>query len=129
MSLAFFFTLLSNFFYPGVGIFSEVRGFEEIVGINLHGLFTELTFGSYMIGAFFFGLTLIVARQSIVPRPYNYVIGVIGMTAPSGMIFFTIIDGGSALREWGTLWAILAFVIPVFLFTLRHASKQLHNER
>lgn len=128
MGLAFLFTLMSNFCYPGVGIFSEVRGFEEIVGINLHGLFTELTFASFMLAAFFFGLVLIVTRQEIVPRPFNFIIGAIGMTAPSGMIILSMIDG-SPLREWGTLWAILAFIIPMFLFTLRHAGKQLHNEK
>ncbi len=127
MGLAFLFMLLSNFFYPGVGIFSEVRNFEEVVGINLHGLFTELTFGTYALGALFFGLTLIITRQEIVPRPFNFIIGPIGITAPSGMIILSLVDGGSPIREWGTLWAILAFVIPVFLFTMSHAKKQLHN--
>lgn len=127
MGLGFFFTLMSNFCYPGVGIFSEVRHYEEIVGINLHGLFTELTFGSYMLAAFFLGLLLIVIRQPIVPRPWNYIIGPIGMLAPSGMIILSMIEG-NALREWGTLWAILAFVVPLFLFTLKHAGKQLHNK-
>lgn len=36
---------------------------------------------------------------------------------------------GNALREWGTLWAILAFVVPLFLFTLRYARKQLHYKK
>jgi hypothetical protein len=120
MSLAFFFTLMANICYPGVGIFSEMRNYYD-----LHMTFTDLTFGAYMIGAFFFGLVLLITRQSIVPRPYNYIIGPIGMTAPSGMIILSMIEG-NPLREWGTLWAILAFVIPVFLFTIHHARKQLH---
>ncbi len=123
MSLAFFFMLLSNFFYPGVGIFSEMRNYYD-----LHMIFTSLTFGSYMFGAFFFGLTLVLFRQPIVSRPWNFIIGPIGMFAPSGMIILSMFEG-NALREWGTLWAILAFIIPVFLFTLKHAGKQLHNEK
>lgn len=120
MGLAFFFTLMSNFFYPGVGIFSEMRNYYD-----LHGTFTALTFGSYMFAAFFLGLFLIVIRQPIIPRPWNFIMGPIGMLAPSGMIILSMIDG-NALQEWGTLWAILAFIIPLFLFTLRHAGKQLH---
>jgi hypothetical protein len=120
VSLAFFFTLMGNICYPGVGIFSEMRNYYD-----LHMIFTDLTFGSYMIGAFFLGLTLLITHQSIVPRPYNYIIGPIGMTVPSGMIILSMIEG-NPLREWGTLWAILAFVIPVFLFTIHHAKKQLH---
>ncbi len=123
MGLAFFFTLFGNIFYPGVGIFSEARNYYD-----LHMIFTGLTFGSYVLGAFFFGLTLMTTRQQIVPRPYNFIIGPIGMAVPLGAFLLMTIDS-SPIREWGTLWAILAFVIPTFLFTLRHADLQLEKKR
>ncbi len=61
-----------------------------------------------------------VARQKLVPRPWNYIIGPIGMVAPFSVAILNVIDS-TPLREWALLWAIMGFVIPVVLFTLRHA--------
>ncbi|NVM53793.1 MAG: hypothetical protein HWN66_08840 [Candidatus Helarchaeota archaeon] len=121
MSLAFFTTFLGNFFYIFVGIFSGDRNY-----FDLHMIFSELTFGFFMLGTLFFGFTLLISRE-IVPRPYNFIIGPIGIGAPLFMTVLNLIDS-NPLREWGLLWSIMVFVIPVFLFTLRHAEKRLHSE-
>jgi len=117
IGLAFFFTLLGNFFYIFVGIFSGDRNYYD-----LHNIFSYLTFGFYAFGTLFFGFTLMVARQKLVPRPWNFIIGPIGMVAPFTVAILNVIDS-TPLREWGLLWAIMGFVIPVVLFTLRHAGK------
>ncbi len=123
MGLAFFFSMLGNFFYIFVGIFSGDRNY-----FDLHNIFSYLTFGFYAFGTLFLGFTLMTTRQNIVPRPFNFIIGPIGMIAPISVAILNVIDS-TPIREWGLLWAIMGFVIPVFLFTLMHAQKQIKNEK
>ncbi|MHA1270277.1 MAG: DUF998 domain-containing protein [Candidatus Helarchaeota archaeon] len=123
MSLGFFWNILGSIFYIGVGIFSASRDYWNMHDICSIGAFVGFTFA-----AIFIGFTLIFMEQKIVPKPFNYPIGITGVILPFTLLIYNAIIGGPLL-EWLLLFSILIWFIPFTLFTLRHAEKQLHNEK
>jgi hypothetical membrane protein len=70
MSLGFFFNGLGSVGMIGVGVFSEDR---DIAG--LHFVFSVILFGSFAIGAIFLGLRFSFIRQDLIPKPFNFIVG------------------------------------------------------
>lgn len=118
MSWGFFWSMFGSFFYIGVGIFSADR---DIAG--LHGVCSVGAFAGFTFAAIFLGLAIIFLDQKIVTKPFNYLIGIIGIILPITVAVYNVIYGGPLL-EWLLLFAILIWIIPVFLFTLRYIEKQ-----
>ncbi|NVM53794.1 MAG: DUF998 domain-containing protein [Candidatus Helarchaeota archaeon] len=126
----FFFSLLGSIFYIGVGIFSADRG--EVRGIEMHNICSYATFGGFAFAALFLGFAIIFVRQPLIPKPYNYPLGIWGVVGPItvAILNLTGLEGVTyEFLEWFLLWAILAWLIPLAIFTLRHIERQLHNEK
>ncbi|HUX98866.1 MAG TPA: hypothetical protein VMV49_04885 [Candidatus Deferrimicrobium sp.] len=123
--MGFFWSMLGSIFYIGVGIFSADRG--EIGDIPMHEICSFGAFGGFAFAAIFLGIALVFTRQSLIPKPYNYPIGVWGMIGPIAFAIFNLtgLPGvTSELLEWSLLWAILAWIIPLAMFTLHYINKQ-----
>jgi hypothetical membrane protein len=119
MELAFFFSMLGSFGMIMVGIFSEDR---DIAG--LHFIFSVVLFGSFAISALFMGLRITFLQQSVIPKPFNYILGIYGMCVPSIVGTFAAIYL-SPLWEWIIFFVLLGLITPIFLTALRHAESQL----
>ena len=111
-----------------VGIFSEDRDY------GLHLPFSILLFGSFAFGAIFIGLSLTISDRKLVPGPWNYFLGaygVHGLVLVGGIAgYHLFLDTGMAkFWEWMILFALIAWIVPLFFFSLRHAEKQLKTEK
>ncbi|MBD3227461.1 MAG: hypothetical protein GF329_04660 [Candidatus Lokiarchaeota archaeon] len=117
MSWGFLASMFGSFFYIGVGIFSADR---DIAG--LHGVCSVGAFGGFTFAAIFLGFAIIFVKQNIVIKPFNYPLGIIGVFLPITLAIYNLIHG-TPLLEWLLLFAILVWIIPLFLFTLRYIEK------
>ncbi|MFX1295426.1 MAG: hypothetical protein ACFFD2_11330 [Promethearchaeota archaeon] len=113
--LDFFFNILGCISFVLIGIFSEDRSF------GLHYPISYLTFGSFAFGALFMGLTIFIAQQDIIPKPFNYILGVYGIIAPFSVGILTVFNE-IPFMEWMTFISVLVWLLFLTFFTLRHAS-------
>ncbi|MGV9197906.1 MAG: DUF998 domain-containing protein [Promethearchaeia archaeon] len=108
-SYAFFFSIIGNLGYIGVGIFSEDRNY-----FSLHGITSSLAFGGFSLGAFFLGWMIILYIRDLP----NW-LGVYGIFGPlTVIILFGIFS--DPLLEWLLLFSILAWIIPLSLFIIKN---------
>jgi hypothetical membrane protein len=113
-SFAFLFSIIGNFAYIGVGIFSADRDFKalEVLGIGPHNLMSYLAFGGFTFGAFFMGW-LIVLYNTKIPK----ILGIYGIFGPLTIAILNLIIGNELL-EWMLLFSILIWIIPLSLIVL-----------
>lgn len=113
-SLAFFFSIIGNFAYIGVGIFSADRDYDflSVLGMGPHGLMSYLAFGGFTFGAFFMGW-LIIFYDTKIPK----ILGIYGILGPLIVTILNLIDS-TPLLEWMLLFSILIWVIPLSLIVL-----------
>ena len=113
-SFAFLFSLIGNFGYIGVGIFSADRDYEflSILGEGPHGIMSYLAFGGFTFGAFFMGW-LIVLYDTKIPK----LLGIYGIFGPLIVSILNLIDS-TPLLEWLLLFSILIWIIPLSLIVL-----------
>jgi hypothetical membrane protein len=113
-SFAFLFSLIGNFGYIGVGIFSADRDYEwlEVLGQGPHGIMSYLAFGGFTFGAFFMGW-LIILYATKIPK----VLGIYGIFGPLTVAILNLIDS-TPLLEWMLLFSILIWIIPLSLIVL-----------
>ncbi|MHA1311709.1 MAG: DUF998 domain-containing protein [Candidatus Helarchaeota archaeon] len=119
MGANFFLSMFGSFFYVGVGIFSEDR---DLMG--MHGICSYGAFGGFSLSAIFLGFAIIFAKQEIVPKPFNFILGLIGIFLPFTVAIYNILYGGPFL-EWLLLISILIWLVPILLFAIIHANKQI----
>jgi len=110
-SYAFLFSIIGNFGYIGVGIFSADRDFENlsVLGQGPHGIMSYLAFGGFTLSAFFMGW-LIVLYNTKIPK----ILGVYGIFGPLTVAIINLIDS-TPLLEWLLLFSILVWIIPLSL--------------
>ncbi|UCC19676.1 MAG: hypothetical protein JSV62_16515 [Promethearchaeota archaeon] len=113
-SFAFLFSIIGNFAYIGVGIFSADRDYEwlEVLGQGPHGLMSYLAFGGFTFGAFFMGW-IIVLYNTKIPK----ILGIYGILGPLTVTILNLING-TPLLEWMLLFSILIWIIPLSLIIL-----------
>jgi len=113
-SFAFLFSIIGNFGYIGVGIFSADRDFESlsVLGQGPHGIMSYLAFGGFTFGAFFMGW-IIVLYNTKIPK----ILGIYGIFGPLTVAILNLIDS-TPLLEWILLFSILIWVIPLSLVVL-----------
>ncbi len=107
-----------------IGIFSVDRDIGSV-----HDIFTAMLFVSFVIGGVFIGVR-VLTKQKLIPKPYNYLLGVYGICVPvpigiTGIVIFLGNHPLSHLFEWIILFTVLGVIIPLQLSALRHATKQL----
>jgi hypothetical protein len=117
-SFAFLFSIIGNFGYIGVGIFSADRDFEwlEILNLGPHSIMSYLAFGGFTFGAFFMGWLIVLYRTEI-PK----VLGIYGIFGPLIVTILNLLYGWSPwgpLLEWMLLFSILIWIIPLSLIVL-----------
>ncbi|MFX1590178.1 MAG: hypothetical protein ACFFC1_18720, partial [Promethearchaeota archaeon] len=113
-SFAFLFSIIGNFGYIGVGIFSADRDFEflSVLGQGPHGIMSYLAFGGFTFGAFFMGW-IIVLYNTKIPK----ILGIYGILGPLIVAILNLIDSTPFL-EWMLLFSILIWIIPLSLIVL-----------
>ncbi|MFW9820633.1 MAG: DUF998 domain-containing protein [Candidatus Thorarchaeota archaeon] len=113
-SFAFLFSIMGNFAYIGVGIFSADRDYIILSDFNLgtHGLMSYLAFGGFTFAAFFMGW-LIILYDTKIPK----LLGLYGIFGPLTVAILNLIYGGELL-EWMLLFSILIWIIPLSLIVL-----------
>ncbi|MHA2006278.1 MAG: hypothetical protein ACXABO_10780 [Promethearchaeota archaeon] len=114
-SFAFLFSIIGNFAYIGVGIFSADRDYDflSVLGEGPHGLMSYLAFGGFTFGAFFMGW-LIVLYDTEIPK----ILGIYGIFGPLTVAILNLIDSTPFL-EWMLLFSILVWIIPLSLIVLK----------
>ncbi|NVM53792.1 MAG: hypothetical protein HWN66_08835 [Candidatus Helarchaeota archaeon] len=125
--LGFFLNCLGSFSMICVGIFSEDRSF------GLHFPFSVLLFGSFAFGAIFLGLAFMITDPVIVPKPFNYILGVYGVHGLfiiGGFAGYHLLWGTplEKLMEWVIFFALMAWMLPISFFAMRHAEKLLNEK-
>ena len=93
----------------------------------MHGICSIGAFAGFTFAAIFTGIAFLSIHQNIIPKPYKYPIGLVGISVPITVAILEATIGGPLL-EWCLLFAILIWIIPVALFTMRYAEKQAHNK-
>jgi len=113
-SFAFLFSIIGNFGYIGVGIFSADRNYDflNVLGLGPHDIMSYLAFGGFTFGAFFMGW-LIVLYDTKIPK----ILGIYGIFGPLIITILNLIDG-TPLLEWMLLFSILIWIIPLSLTVL-----------
>ena len=113
-SYAFLFSIIGNFGYIGVGIFSADRDYDflSVLGQGPHGVMSYLAFGGFTFGAFFMGW-IIVLYNTKIPK----ILGVYGIFGPLIVMIMNLIDSTPFL-EWMLLFSILVWIIPLSLTVL-----------
>ncbi len=113
-SFAFLFSIIGNFGYIGVGIFSADRNYSflSILGEGPHDIMSYLAFGGFTFGAFFMGW-LIVLYQTKIPK----ILGIYGILGPLITAILNLIYS-TPLLEWFLLFSILLWIIPLSLLVL-----------
>jgi len=119
MGLNFFFNFFGTLGLIGVGVFSEDRDI-----VDLHFTFSVLLFGSFAIGSIFLGLRISFIEQPLIPKPFNYLVGIYGIFVPFTVAGFALFNL-SPSWEWVLFFVILGLILPTFVFTLRHAENNL----
>lgn len=122
--MAFFFNMIGSISMVLVGVFSEDRDY------GLHLPFSVALFGSFAFGAIFLGLSLTISDRKLVPSPWNYLLGAYGI---HGLLLVGAFAGYNLFMDtsWAKLWewiiffALIAWILPLFFFSLRHAEKEL----
>ncbi|MFX0081089.1 MAG: hypothetical protein ACFE94_04980 [Candidatus Hodarchaeota archaeon] len=114
-SFAFLFSIIGNFGYIGVGIFSSDRDYEclSILGEGPHNIMSYLAFGGFTFGAFFMGW-LIILYDTKIPK----ILGIYGIIGPITISILNLIDS-TPLLEWLLLFSILIWIIPLSIIMLR----------
>ncbi|MFW9968903.1 MAG: hypothetical protein ACFFDF_01800 [Candidatus Odinarchaeota archaeon] len=117
-SFAFLFSIIGNFGYIGVGIFSADRDFKalSVLGMGPHGLMSYLAFGGFTFGAFFMGW-IIILYDTKIPKW----LGIYGILGPLIVTILNLIYGSTSLGpllEWMLLFSILIWIIPLSLIVL-----------
>ena len=117
-SFAFFFSIIGNFGYIGVGIFSADRNYQSlsILGEGPHNIMSYLAFGGFTFAAFFMGW-LIVLYKTKIPK----ILGIYGILGPLITAVLNLING-TPLLEWFLLFSILLWIIPLSLVVLYKPS-------
>ncbi len=110
-SFAFLFSIIGNFGYIGVGIFSADRDYDflSVLGQGPHGIMSYLAFGGFTFAAFFMGW-LIVLYKTKIPK----ILGIYGIFGPLIVAILNLIDS-TPLLEWMLLFSILLWIIPLSL--------------
>jgi len=110
-SFAFLFSIIGNFGYIGVGIFSADRDYDflSVLGEGPHGIMSYLAFGGFTFAAFFMGW-LIVLYKTKIPK----ILGIYGIFGPLIVAILNLIDS-TPLLEWMLLFSILLWIIPLSL--------------
>ncbi len=110
-SFAFLFSIIGNFGYIGVGIFSADRDYDflSVLGQGPHGIMSYLAFGGFTFAAFFMGW-LIVLYKTKIPK----ILGIYGIFGPLIVAILNLIDS-TPLLEWMLLFSILLWIIPLAL--------------
>lgn len=113
-SFAFLFSIIGNFGYIGVGIFSADRDYDflSVLGQGPHGIMSYLAFGGFTFGAFFIGW-IIVLYNTKIPK----ILGIYGILGPLIVAILNLIDSTPFL-EWLLLFSILVWIIPLSLIVL-----------
>jgi hypothetical protein len=113
-SFAFLFSIIGNFAYIGVGIFSADRDYDIIssLGLGTHEIMSYLAFGGFTFAAFFMGW-LIILYDTKIPK----LLGLYGILGPLTVAILNLIYGGELL-EWMLLFSILIWIIPLSLIVL-----------
>ena len=113
-SFAFLFSIIGNFGYIGVGIFSADRDYDflSVLGQGPHGIMSYLAFGGFTFAAFFMGW-LIVLYNTKIPK----ILGIYGIFGPLTVAILNLIYG-TELLEWMLLFSILIWIIPLSLIVL-----------
>ncbi|MFX0041218.1 MAG: DUF998 domain-containing protein [Candidatus Heimdallarchaeota archaeon] len=113
-SYAFMFSIIGNFAYIGVGIFSADRDYDflSVLEMGPHKLMSYLAFGGFTFGAFFMGW-IIVLYDTKIPK----ILGVYGILGPLIVAILNLI-GSTPFLEWLLLFSILAWIIPLSLIVL-----------
>ncbi len=113
-SFAFLFSIIGNFGYIGVGIFSADRDYDflSVLGQGPHGIMSYLAFGGFTFGAFFMGW-IIVLYNTKIPK----VLGIYGILGPLFVTILNLIES-TPLLEWMLLFSILVWIIPLSLIVL-----------
>ena len=127
MGMAFFFNMMGSVSMVCVGIFSEDRSY------GLHFPFSVALFSSFAFGAIFLGIALTISDRKLVPGPWNYILGaygIHGLLIIGGFAGYHLFIGTAweKLFEWIIFFALVAWILPLFFFCLRHAEKQLKGE-
>ena len=113
-SFAFLFSIIGNFGYIGVGIFSADRDYDflSVLGEGPHGIMSYLAFGGFTFAAFFMGW-LIVLYDTKIPK----ILGIYGIFGPLTVAILNLIESTPFL-EWMLLFSILIWIIPLSLIVL-----------
>ncbi|MFX1375361.1 MAG: DUF998 domain-containing protein [Promethearchaeota archaeon] len=113
-SFAFLFSIIGNFGYIGVGIFSADRDYEclSILGEGPHSIMSYLAFGGFTFGAFFMGW-LIVLYNTNIPK----ILGIYSIFGPLITAILNLIES-TPLLEWLLLISILIWIIPLSIIIL-----------
>jgi len=115
-SNAFFFSLMGNFAYIFVGIFSEDRNYPLLHFASVHDVFSFFSFTGFALGAFFIGW-IIVLYETKIPKLF----GIYGIFGPISMLF-AFLYTMEALWEWILLFSILLWIIPLVFMILRKSK-------
>ena len=117
-SFGFFFSIIGNFGYIGVGIFSADRNYQSlsILGEGPHNIMSYLAFGGFTFGAFFMGW-LIVLYKTKIPK----ILGIYGIFGPLITAILNLIYS-TPLLEWFLLFSLLLWIIPLSLLVLYKPS-------
>lgn len=124
LGAGFFFSMIGSIFYIGVGIWSGDRA--TLNGIPMHEICSYGAFGGFAFAAIFIGFALMISDRKIVPSPWNYILGLYGIHGPILFAIFNMtgLPGFTGeLLEWSLLFAILAWIVPLAYFTLRHTHR------
>lgn len=123
MSMAFFFNLIGSIGMFGVGIFSEDR---DYLLPGSHFVFSVILFGAFALGGMCLGLVIMIDGQQFVPKPLNFILGAYGV---HGLMIVGVVTAMDLkpLTEWIIFFALIAWILPLFFFTLVHANKQLEK--
>ncbi|MFX0043928.1 MAG: hypothetical protein ACFE8L_13530 [Candidatus Hodarchaeota archaeon] len=108
-SNAFFFSILGNLAYIGVGIWSEDRNYDLLDFAGYHDVFSFFSFAGFSLGAFFIGWIVVLYDTKI-----NKIFGIYGIFCPITMLILFLVTM-EAFWEWMLLFSILLWIIPLAL--------------
>ena len=140
-NISLFFGLGAIVGFFGIGFFSEdLGGAVDNVGLDLSGIgshffFSVWVFGCLCITGLFIGIFLIMYPKTImekyqlekIPWATFSVLGLVMIIWPPthAFLFLMNVAPSRAFHEWFMLFAILAWVLPVFYTLRKHTKKDL----
>ena len=111
-SIAFFFSIIGNIGYIGVGIWSEDRDIPDLLmGMGAHEIVSALAFGGFIFGGIFMGWIILLYNTKI-PK-YIGLYGVIGPFLIAIPYIIGTVPPSREFWEWSMLFAILLWIIPL----------------